>query len=140
MKGVNKVIIVGTLGKDPEVLNGITKFSVATSETWLDKKTMNKKEKTEWHNCSAFGQLAEICAKYLKKGSKVYIEGKIETNKSEKDGVTRYFTGINVREMQMLDSKPTGEQAQNTAAGSGVGTAIQMQAGNFDNFDDDIPF
>ncbi len=115
MKGINKAILVGTLGKDPEGLNGITKFSVATSETWLDKKTMAKQEKTEWHNCVAFGKLSEICAQYLKKGSKVYIEGKIETNKWEKDGVTRYSTSINVRDMQMLDSAPkTATGAQNT--------------------------
>lgn len=131
MKGVNKAILVGTLGKDPEILNGITKFSVATSESWIDK-SMNKQEKTEWHNCVAFSKLAEICGKYLKKGSKVYIEGKIETSSYEKDGIKRYSTSINVREMQMLDSKPKdAPQAQNSAPQQGFTSP---------DFDDDIPF
>lgn len=129
MKGINKAIIVGTLGKDPEILTGITKFSVATSESWLDKNSV-KQEKTEWHNCVAFGKLAEIAGKYLKKGSKVYIEGKIETNKWEKDGVTRYSTSINVRDMQMLDSRPSEPKPDSKQSASGDDTF----------FNDDIPF
>jgi len=121
MKGVNKAIIVGQLGKDPEVLTGITKFSVATSEDWLDKNSV-KQSKTEWHNCVCFGKLAEIAGKYLKKCSKVYIEGKIETNKWEKDGVTRYSTSINVRELQMLDSKPAESKPDSKQAASGDDT------------------
>ena len=116
MKGVNQATIIGTLGRDPETKtfqNGgsITSFSVAVNESWNDKNTGEKKEHTEWLNIVANGKLAEICAQYLKKGSKVYICGKIKTRKwQDQQGVERYTTEIIGSEMQMLDSKPTAAQ------------------------------
>jgi len=123
-KGVNKAIILGNLGNDPEMKYtaagvAICNISVATSEQWKDKATGEKKEKTEWHRCSAFGPLAEVMGKYLKKGSQVYIEGQIETRKWQDDsGADRYSTGIKVREMQMLSS-------YNSEGGAGQGSASQ---------------
>jgi single-strand DNA-binding protein len=113
MSGVNRVIIVGNLGRPPslkELSNGpVVNFSVATSESWRDKSTGEKKEKTEWHNIVIFGKLANICKQYLDKGSKVYLEGKNQTRKWEdKDGNTRYTTEVVCHSMQMLDSKPSG--------------------------------
>ena len=108
MSGVNRAIIVGHLGKDPETRSSqggvaITNFSVATSETWKDKNTGEKKEQTEWHSISTFGRLAEICAEYLTKGKQVYIEGRIQTRSWEdKDGKKRYTTEIIANTMQML--------------------------------------
>ncbi len=109
MAGVNKVILIGNLGKDPEckVLesgNMVANLSVATSESYTDKDG-NKVETTEWHNCTAWGKQAEIIEKYLKKGSKIFIEGKIKTRTYEKDGQTRYATDIQIKEFQFLDSK-----------------------------------
>lgn len=120
MKGVNLVILVGTLGKDPETKympsgNAVTNFSVATSESWKDKSG-EKQEVTEWHNITMFGKVAEIADKYLKKGSKVYLEGKIKTEKYQKDGVDKYITKIVCDQMQMLDSKPEGKPASRPAA------------------------
>lgn len=114
---VNRVILVGRLGQDPEVNysasgSAIAKFSVATSERWKDKQGQQQ-EKTEWHRCVAFGRLAEIIGQYLKKGSQIYAEGSLQTNKyTDKNGIERYSTDIIVREMQMLDSK--GDQRQNS--------------------------
>lgn len=120
MKGVNKVIIIGTLGKDPEVRStaagsSVTNISVATSESWKSKETGNKEEKTEWHSVVFFGKLAEIAGQYLKKGSKVYIEGKLQTRKwQDQSGNDRYSTDIVVDgfngQMQMLGDKPEGQQ------------------------------
>ena len=116
MAGINKVIIVGNLGKDPEIKylqNGgvICNITVATSETWKDKQSGEKQEKTEWHRVVFFGRLAEIAGEYLRKGSKAYIEGSLETRKwQDKEGNDRYTTEIKGKEMQMLDSK--GQQGQ----------------------------
>jgi single-strand DNA-binding protein len=120
MKGVNKVILLGTLGKDPETktfANGgsVTQFSIATSESWNDKATGERKEITEWHRIVANGRLAEVCAQYLKKGSKVYIEGSLRTRKwtDPQTGQDRFATEIRADNLQMLDSKPaTGAAAQ----------------------------
>ena len=137
-KGVNKAILIGNLGKDPEVKylpsgSAVCNFSVATSESWKDKQTGQQQEKTEWHNISMFGKLAEIAGEYLRKGSKVYLEGSIQTRKwQDKEGNDRYTTDIKANQMQMLDSKG-GEQSQ-----SGND---QTQSGNATpDFDDDIPF
>ena len=114
MRGVNKVIIVGTLGQDPEVKyltngNAVCNLSLATSEEWKDKQTGEKKSKTEWHRVVMFGKIAEIAGEYCRKGSQVYIEGKLETREWEKDGVKRYTTEIKVDmqgTMQLLGGKP----------------------------------
>jgi len=117
MNGINKVILVGTLGNDPEsrtMPNGmqVTEISIATSEKWKDKQSGQMQERTEWHKASGFGRLAEIMSQYLRKGSKVYIEGKLKTERWEKDGVTRYTTKIIAREMQMLGDNNQGQSQQ----------------------------
>jgi single-strand DNA-binding protein len=111
MRGVNKAILVGTLGKDPEQRfmpngNAVCNISVATSEQWKDKQTGEKQERTEWHRVSMFGKLAEIAGEYLRKGSQVYLEGKIQTRKwQDKEGKDRYSTEIVADTMQMLGGK-----------------------------------
>ena len=139
-RGVNKVIIIGNLGNDPEVKampNGdyVANFSLATSETWKDKSTGEKQEKTEWHRCVAFRKQAEVIQQYVKKGSKLYIEGRLQTRKWDKDGVTHYSTEIVVNDFQFLDSKQEtgGSQAQSKPATGESGQG-------FDDFDSDIPF
>jgi len=122
MAGVNKVIILGNLGKDPEVRfmpNGgaVANMTIATSESWKDKQTGEAKEKTEWHRVVMFGKLAEIAGEYLKKGSKVYIEGSLQTRKwQNQEGKDQYTTEVVVQGfngvMQMLDGKPQGQPAQ----------------------------
>ncbi len=122
MSGVNKVIIIGNLGKDPEVRfmpNGgaVANLTVATSETWKDKQTGEKKEKTEWHRVVMFGKLAEIAGEYLKKGSKVYLEGSLQTRKwVNQQNQDQYTTEVVLKDfggvLQMLDSKPQGQQQQ----------------------------
>jgi single-strand DNA-binding protein len=150
---VNKVILIGRLGKDPETRympNGeaVTNATLATSENWKDKSG-EKQEKTEWHNLVFYRRLAEIAGEYLKKGSQVYIEGKLQTRKWEKDGVTRYTTEIIVNEMTMLGGKSSSggsfEVMEKPAAAeqSSAAPAAKRPApakSNFDNFDDDIPF
>lgn len=146
MKGVNKVILVATCGKDPEIKsmpngNAVANFSVATSESWKDSQG-NKQESTEWHRCVAFGRLAEIIGQYVRKGSKVYLEGKLKTRQWEQDGQKRYATEVLVSEMQMLDSKPAGQSE--APVRQDVSTQPR-QAGNtkpaFDDFEDtDLPF
>ena len=120
MSGINKVIVLGHLGQDPDVRfmpNGgaVANLSIATSNTWKDKQTGEQKEKTEWHRVVIFGKLAEIAGEYLRKGSHVYIEGKLQTRKYEKDGVDHYSTEIVVQgyggTMQMLDGKDHGNQS-----------------------------
>lgn len=119
MRGVNKVILIGTLGADPEVKqfsNGgsIANISVATSEQWTDKQSGEKREATEWHRVSLANRLGEIAAQYLRKGSKVYIEGKLNTRKYQaQDGTDRYVTEIKAFSMQMLDSANSGQQQGN---------------------------
>lgn len=144
MASVNKVIILGALGRDPETRfmpNGeaVTNFSMATSESWKDKQGQ-KQEKTEWHNVVAYRKLAEIMGEYLEKGSKVYIEGRLQTRKWEKDGVTRYTTEIVADNMVML-----GGKAQSEAYGESDSTAKEKATSkqentSFDNFEDDVPF
>jgi len=143
-KGVNKVIIVGNLGQDPETRSfpdggSVTNVSVATSESWKDKNTGEKKELTEWHRVVFKNRLAEIAAQYLKKGSKVYIEGSLRTRKwTNQQGQDQYTTEIQAREMQMLDSR--GEASNQAPQQQAPQQAPQQQAGGFDDFDDDIPF
>lgn len=154
-KGVNKVIIVGRLGQDPETRympsgDAVTKISVATSESWKDKQTGQQQERTEWHKIIFFGKVAEIAAQYLKKGSKVYVEGSLRTNKwqDKETGQDRYSTEIIADNMQMLDSKGDNQGQQNSSgAYQGASQPQQnqqqsqqgMQGGGPD-FDDDIGF
>ena len=132
-RGVNKVILIGNLGKDPEVRyspNGgaIANITLATSESWKDKNTGEQVDKTEWHRVVFFRRLAEIAGEYLKKGSKVFIEGKLQTRKwQDKDGQDRYTTEIVANEMQMLDSKGGGSAEYNQGQQQG-GYAPQQQA------------
>jgi single-strand DNA-binding protein len=167
MASVNKVILVGNLGRDPEVRympNGeaVANFSIATTDSWKDKSGV-KQEKTEWHNIVMYRRLAEIAGEYLKKGRPVYVEGRLQTRKWEKDGVTRYTTEIVADQMQMLGSGRDGGSASydgemdqgggmddyNQAAPRQAAQARPNQApaaskpaggNNFDDFDDDIPF
>ena len=123
MSGVNKVILVGRLGKDPEVRNlengaSVANFTMATSETYKDKTTGDRKEITEWHNIVLWRGLADIAAKYLHKGDQVYIEGKLRTRSWEKEGVTRYTTEIVGDNMTLLGSKPVGSSSSTSASGS----------------------
>lgn len=147
MRGVNKVILIGSLGQDPEVKytpsgTAITNISVATSESWTDKQSGQKQEKTEWHRVVFFNRLAEIAGEYLSKGSKVYIEGSLRTRKwQDQQGQDRYTTEIVASEMQMLSGKQDGQQAaprSNTAPAQTP--PPPPNAGGFDQFDDDIPF
>lgn len=141
-RGVNKVILIGNLGADPETrhfANGgsVTNVTVATSESWKDKQSGEKQERTEWHRVAFFGRLAEIAAEYLRKGSKVYIEGKLQTSKYEKDGQTHYSTQIVANEMQMLDSRGSGDGEGSRPAPA---AAASPAPGPSADFDDDIPF
>jgi single-strand DNA-binding protein len=117
MASVNKVIIVGNLGKDPETRympsgDAMTNIAVATTDKWKDKASGEQKEQTEWHRVSFFGKLAEIAGQYLKKGSQVYIEGKLRTRKwTDKDGVEKYTTEVIADSMQMLGSRPGNSQS-----------------------------
>lgn len=148
MAGVNKVILVGNLGKDPETRympsgGAVTNITVATSETWKDKNTGEKKEQTEWHRVTFFNRLAEIAAEYLKKGSKVYIEGSLQTRKwQDKSGQDRYTTDIKASTMQMLDSRGGGSADFSPASSgsSNFSSAPAQPAAPVDDFDDDIPF
>ncbi len=142
-RGVNKVIVVGNLGSDPDTRympsgSAVTNLSIATSESWKDKETGEQKERTEWHKVAMFGRLAEIAAEYLRKGSQVYIEGKLRTRKwQDKDGKDRWTTEIIADEMQMLGARSGGgAPAMNDSKGS---SAPPAQSGP-DEFDDDIPF
>lgn len=143
MAGVNKVILVGHLGKDPETRkfdngNMVANFSVATSEKWNDKTTGETKEVTEWHNIVMMGKLAEIAAKYLTKGSQVYLEGKLRTRSWEKDGITRYVTEVVVDSfngnLTMLGSNQDNQQSQPKPANQPT-----TQPAN-DEVTDDLPF
>jgi single-strand DNA-binding protein len=170
MASINKVILVGNLGQDPEVKympsgGAVTNISIATTDSWKDKTTGEKKENTEWHRVVFFNRLAEIVGEYLRKGSQVYIEGNLRTRKwQDQSGADRYSTEIVAREMQMLGGRAGGssdfapsqqsQQSQQQSQGGGQqqgGGAPQQSAPqqapqqsappqNFDNFDDDIPF
>ena len=146
MASINKVILVGRCGQDPEVryppTGAITSITVATSESWKDKVTGEKKELTEWHRISFFGKLAEVAGQYLKKGSQVYIEGRLRTRKyTDKEGIERYATEIIADTMQMLGSRQDGQQStgRNEYAAQTGGSAQRRPAKLFD-MDDDIPF
>ena len=149
MASVNKVILVGNLGRDPEVRympdgGAITNISVATTDTWKDKAG-EKQEKTEWHRVAFFGKLAEIAGEYLKKGSQVYLEGRLQTRKwQDKDGQDKYTTEIVADRMQMLGSRSGGGGGGGDmpSGGNGGGSAQKPSGagGKFDDFPDDIPF
>ena len=153
-RGVNKVILVGNLGKDPETRympsgSAVTNLTLATSESWKDKQTGDQQERTEWHKIAMFGRLAEIAAEYLRKGSQVYIEGKLRTRKwQDKEGKDRYTTEIVADEMQMLGSKSGGAGAGAGAPAAAGGARERPAAAVNDSvdsgppgdFDDDIPF
>lgn len=165
-RGVNKVILIGNVGTDPELKyttngTGVSNFSVATNETWMDKTTNERQEKTEWHRIVAWGRLAEICNQYLKKGSKVYIEGRLQTRSWEgQDGQKRYTTEIVAGEMQMLGSREDsggggfGQQPGGAPSGDGQQGGAQQAGGQqggspqsapsgpppFNDADDDLPF
>ena len=157
-RGINKVILVGNLGQDPEVRYttsgaAVTNITVATTESWTDKNTGQKQEKTEWQRVVFFGRLAEIAGEYLRKGRQVYIEGRLQTRKwQDKSGQDRYTTEIVANEMQMLGGNPSGGQAQFGGAPPQRQPNQVQQSGGFegnqtaqntppvDDFDDDIPF
>jgi len=162
MAGINKVILVGNLGQDPQTNytadgKAITNISIATSDEWKDKNTGEKRSKTEWHRVVMFGKLAEIAKEYLRKGSKVYVEGKLQTRKwQDNNGQDRYSTEVVLQGfdgvMQMLDSRSGGAQnfdntqgsAQAAAPSGAAPAASQNQPAAApmveDDFDDDIPF
>ena len=148
---INKVILVGHLGKDPEVKyldkdRAVANFSIATNDRYTDKNG-NRVDTTEWHNIEMWDGLAKVAEKYLKKGSLIYVEGKLKTEEWEKDGIKRYTTRIRVNSMNMLD-KAAGESNQNNVASSPTPTAVkQIEEQNetaihsiMDNADDDLPF
>lgn len=163
-RGINKVILVGNLGNDPETRympsgGAVTNISVATSETWKDKQTGQPQERTEWHRVVFFNRLAEIAGEYLRKGSKVYVEGSLRTRKwQDQSGNDKYTTEIVASEMQMLDSRggaqqggghpddggygaaPAPSQAQAPAAAPAPQQGQPAPAQDFNDFDDDIPF
>lgn len=150
-RGVNKVILVGNLGKDPEIRyapsgQAIANITIATSESWKDKNTGEKQEKTEWHRVVFFSRLAEIVGEYLKKGSQVYIEGRLQTRKwQDKEGRDRYTTEIVANEMQMLGSRsgggtPAEDFNQDKSYASKPATTAADSGGGTGDFDDDIPF
>jgi single-strand DNA-binding protein len=148
MSGVNKVILIGRLGKDPEVRNldngaVVANFSIATSESYKDRTTGEKKEITEWHNIVLWRGLAEIAQKFLRKGDMVYIEGKLRTRSWEKEGVTRYTTEIVADNMNMLSPKSGGGggggsdySSQERASGDRFGVSASVDT----NATDDLPF
>ncbi|MBI4985985.1 MAG: single-stranded DNA-binding protein [Rhodocyclales bacterium] len=154
MASVNKVILVGNLGADPEMRylpsgEAVVNLRLATTDTWKDKEG-NKQEQTEWHRVSFFGRQAEVCGQYLKKGSQIYVEGSIRTRKyQDKDGVEKYATEIRGDRMQMLGSRQGmgGDAPQRESSGGRGGqeqrkpaAAAPAAGGNFNDFDDDIPF
>ena len=150
-RGVNKVILIGNIGKDPETRysaggGAITNLTLATSESWKDKQSGEQQERTEWHRVALFGRLAEIAGEYLKKGSKVYIEGSLRTRKwQDQSGQDKYTTEIVANEMQMLDGRGSGQEYSASAnTGSSAPrreeAAPQSAPQGMDQFDDDIPF
>ncbi len=156
MASVNKVILVGNLGKDPEVRympsgDAITNITMATTDSWKDKNG-EKQEKTEWHRVAFFGKLAEIAGEYLKKGSQVYVEGRLQTRKwQDKEGHDRYTTEIVADRMQMLGSRSGGSNfevqdkapagaARESGGGAASKPAAGKKGGDFEDFEDDIPF
>ena len=144
-RGINKVIIVGNLGNDPETRympsgSAVTNLTVATNESWKDKQTGEQKERTEWHKVAMFNRLAEIAAEYLRKGSQVYIEGKLRTRKwQDKDGNDRWTTEVVADEMQMLGGR-SGGGGGSASMNQDPGPASAPAQPDPDAFDDDIPF
>ncbi|MDA0679438.1 MAG: single-stranded DNA-binding protein [Proteobacteria bacterium] len=145
-RGVNKVILVGNLGNDPETKympsgSAVTNLSVATNESWKDKQTGEQKDRTEWHRVAMFGRLAEIAAEYLRKGSQVYIEGKLRTRKwQDQQGNDKYTTEIIADEMQMLGGRSGGGAPASGGSGDNGGPPPGPPSGGPNDFDDDIPF
>lgn len=157
-RGVNKVTLIGNLGADPEVrytANGsaVANIRLATAESWRDKESGEQQERTEWHRVVFFSRLAEIVGEYLKKGSQVYIEGRLQTRKwQDRDGNDRYTTEIVANEMQMLGGRSggggggdnyesgPGQARQPAAAAAGAGAGAGSTEPPMDDFDDDIPF
>lgn len=149
-KGVNKVILIGNVGKDPDVRympngNAVANVTLATSESWKDKNSGETQERTEWHRVVFFRRLAEIVGEYVKKGSKIYVEGRLQTRKwQDQSGQDRYTTEIVADEMQMLDSKGSSAAFDGGRAGSGSrpsnDSAPAAAPMPDDGFDDDIPF
>ena len=158
MASINKVIIVGNLGRDPETRyttggEAIANIAVATSDRWKDKATGEQKEATEWHRITFFGKLAEIAGQYLKKGSQVYVEGRLRTRKyTDKDGIERYATEVIADTMQMLGSRQGGGEPaddsygsrasapRQNAGGNTGGRPVSRSGANLSDIDDDIPF
>ncbi|MCK8517277.1 single-stranded DNA-binding protein [Methylonatrum kenyense] len=152
--GVNKVLLIGNLGVDPEVRYSpsgaaVTNIRIATSESWRDRQTGEMQERTEWHRIVFFGKLAEIAGEYLRKGSKVYVEGRLQTRKWQgQDGQDRYTTEVVANEMQMLDGRgggggmgdSGGGRAQEGSAPRREPAAQSQAEPPMDDFDDDIPF
>lgn len=141
--GINKVILVGNLGQDPEVKftaggAAVTTLSIATSESWKDKESGNEQKKTEWHRVVLWRRLAEIAGEYLKKGSKVYIEGQLQTRKWEQEGLTRYTTEVIARDMQFLDSR--GNMDNSNSPSDISSTSEDSVDSEQEIKDDDIPF
>ena len=147
-RGVNKVILVGNLGKDPEVRympngNAVANITLATSESWKDKTSGEQQEKTEWHRVVMFRRLGEIAGEYLKKGSQVYIEGKLQTRKwQDNSGNDRYTTEIVADQMQMLDSRggSSANFSDESKSAPAMAPAPAAAAAAGGDFDDDIPF
>lgn len=155
-RGINKVILIGNAGGDPEVRympngNAVTNITLATSDSWKDKQTGQQQERTEWHRVVFFGRLAEVVGEYVRKGSKLYIEGRLQTREWEKDGIKRYTTEIVVDiggQMQLLDarndsqgSRPRQQQSSPPQQQQSSHAQPQGQAApNFDSYDDDFPF
>lgn len=157
MASVNKVLLLGNLGKDVETRyttagEAVSNVSLATSETWTDKKSGEKKQSVEWHSLSFFGRQAEVAAEFLKKGSQIFVEGRIKTRKWQaKDGSDRWTTEIHVDRMQMLDKKPSGEKDDGAVPTNGgdyraakdgapAPAPARTPSGPVDDLDDDIPF
>lgn len=152
-RGVNKVILIGNAGKDPEIRytsggDAVANLTIATSETWKDKTSGEPRENTEWHRLVFWRRLAEIVGEYVTKGSKIYIEGQLQTRKwQDQQGQDRYMTEVVVNEMQMLDGKPSGSSGTARPAGTAQAAdhfqrpaAAAAAAGGDNEFEDDIPF
>lgn len=164
-RGLNKAMIIGNLGADPETRympsgTAVVNLNIATTETWRDKQTGEQRERTEWHKVVLFARLAEIAAEYLKKGSKIYVEGSLKTRKwQDRNGNDRYTTEIIASDLQMLDSKGGGQSGQNRSGGSNYSDWGEQQQNQNQNqnqqqaastgpesvnldtdFDDDVPF
>jgi single-strand DNA-binding protein len=146
MASVNKVILLGNVGRDPEMRymtdgGAVCNLSVATSDQWRDKSSGEKQERTEWHRVSLFGRTAEVAGEYVRKGSTVYVEGRLQTRKwTDKDGNERYTTEIVGDRMQMIGSRQAAEQKPTTTGANSYAAAKQGKQAAHNDFDDDIPW